>query len=287
MPKFTTRLTDGWERALQHLLLAGVPILFALFNTNKLLAILRFEGGHIGFRLGLPVSVITIWEFVSVPTSGVNVNTGLPVESLPVAVVTVPVLLLIQAVLTAGYFGSIRNILYGEPYAFASNCRRYFIPFLIITSVPTLLLLPLAAGVVGTSVLSGGFGGTSLVILLIGVVGFVILGYLFYPVPYLIVLQQTGVVAAARRSYTLATQSGPYFAYTAGFGLFVLGVSPFATVLVVNIPVIGLLIGIIGGGILGLTANIMTMRFVSDIDSDSTSRLSWDAETEAQSHHTE
>lgn len=284
MPKFTTRLSDGWERALQNLPLAGVPIFFALVDTNKLLTVLRFEGGHIGFKFGLPVSVVTVWEFVSLPNSGVSVNTGLPVEALPVAILTVPVLLLVQAVLTAGYFGSIRNTLYGEPYEFVPNCRRYVVPFVIITSVPTLLLLPLAAGVIGSATLSGGFGGTSLVILLLGSVVFVILGYLFYPVPYVVVLQQTGVVAAARRSYALATQSGPYFAYTAGFVLFVLSVSPIFTVLVVNIPVIGLPIGIVGGGILGLAVNIMTMRFVSDIDFDGTNPLSWNAETEPKSH---
>lgn len=287
MPKFTTRLTDGWERALQHLPLAGVPVLFALFNTNKLLEVLRFDGGHIGFKFGLPVSVVTMWEFVSVPNSGISVNTGLPVESLPIAIVTVPVLLLVQAVLTAGYFGSVRNALYGEPYEFIPNCRRYFVPFVIITSIPTLLLLPLAAGVVGSGALSGGFGGPRLVILLLGMVGFVILGYLFYPVPYLVVLQQVGVVAAARRSYALATQGGPYFAYTAGFVLFVLGVSPICTVIVVNTPVIGLPVGIIGGGILGLSMNVMTMRFISDIDFDSTNPLSWNTETEPQSDQPE
>jgi hypothetical protein len=287
MPTFTTRLTDGWELALQHLPLAGVPILFALFNTNKLLAILRFDGGHIGFKFGLPVSVVTIWQFVSVPNSGVNVNTGLPIEFLPVAIVTVPLLLVVQAVLTAGYFGSIRNILYGESYAFVSNCKRYFIPFLLITSIPTLLLLPLAAGVIGTSAVTGGFGGTTLVILLVALIGFVILGYLFYPVPYLIVLHQTGVVVAARRSYALATQSGPYVAYTAGFALFILGVSPIATALVVNIPVIGLPIGIIGGGILGLAVNIMTMRFLADIDFESTDGLLWDTSTDTQPQTTE
>ncbi|MFC6873501.1 hypothetical protein [Halobellus marinus] len=251
-----------------------------MFNTNKLLAILRFDGGHIGFKFGLPVSVITVWQFVSVPNSGVNVNTGLPIEFLPVAIVTVPALLVVQAVLTAGYFGSIRNSLYGELYAFVLNCKRHFIPFLIITSLPTLLLLPLAAGIIGTSAVTGGFGGTTFVILLVALVGFVILGYLFYPVPYLIVLHQTGVVDAAQRSYALATQGGPYVSYTAGFALFVLGISPIATALVLNIPVIGLALGIIGGGILGLAANIMTMRFIADIASKSLPGLTWDTTTD-------
>ncbi|MFA9516599.1 hypothetical protein ACERIT_05185 [Halopenitus sp. H-Gu1] len=282
MPGFTTRLADGWHRAWAHLSLALVPIVLALFDTNKILAILQFDGGHIGFRLGLPISVVTIWLFVSVPNSGVAVNTGIPLDMLPIAIVTVPVLLVVQAVLTAGYFGSIRNVLNNEPYGFVASCRRYFIPFLIITVLPFLFLLPVALGVFGASVLTGGFGAVSIVLLLVALVGFLIAGYLFYATPYLIVLREEGIVDAARRSYGLAIQCRPYFAYAVGFALFALGVSPIATALVVNIPVLGLPIGIIGGGILGLTANLTTMRFVADIDSGSVIALSWENEVDEQ-----
>lgn len=283
MPGLLTRLADGWQRAWAHLALALVPIVLALFDTNKILAILQFEGGHIGFTFGLPISVVTIWQFVSVPNSGITVNTGIPLDMLPIAIVTVPVLLVVQAVLMAGYFGSIRNVLDDEPIRFVISCRQYFMPFLIITILPFLFLLPFALGVFGAGVLTGGFGGASIALLLVGLVVFLIAEYLFYATPYLIVLREEGIVDAARQSYRLAIQGGPYFAYTVGFAVLVLGASPIATALVVNIPVLGLPMGIIGGGILGLTANIMTMRFVAEIASESSIAISWENERDEQS----
>lgn len=283
MPGFATRLTDGWRRAWTHLSLALVPIVLALFDTNKILAILGFEGGHIGFKFGLPISVVTIWQFVSVPNSGVTANTGIPVEMLPFAFVTVPVVLAVQAVLTAGYFGSIRSVLDDRPYEFVASCKQYFIPFFVITVLPFLVLLPLALGIFGVGALAGGFGGASILLLIVALLVFLLASYLFYATPYLIVLRDNGVIDAARQSYTLAIQGEPYFAYAVGFALFVLGVSPIATALVVNIPVFGLPIGIIGGGILGLTANIATLRFVADIDPGSSVAISWEEDVDERS----
>lgn len=277
MPGFTTRLADGWQRARMHLRLALVPIVLALLNTNKIATVLGFQGGHIGFKIGLPLSVVTIWQFVSVPNTGVAVNTGVPLDMLPFAIVTVPMLLVVQAALTAGYFGSIRSVLDDESYEFTNQCRQYFVPFLVLTIIPFLLFLPPALGIVGADVATGGFGAGTIILLLVALFGFLIATYLFYATPYLIVLRNEGVVDAARQSYTLAIQGGPYFAYAAGFALFVLGVSPIATALVVNIPILGLPIGLVGGGILGLTANIATMRFVADVDPGSSVGVSWAA----------
>lgn len=266
MPGFVTRLEAGMERAREHLVLTAVPIVFALLNTNKILAVVGFDGGHIGFKFGFPLSVITVWQFVSVPNSGVTVNTGLPIEMLPVAVVTVPMLIGLQALLQAGYFGSLKNALLGEPYEFVQQCRQYFGPFLIVTAVPYLALLPLAFGIFGVGSLTGNVGGAALLFVLPAMVLYLGAAYLFYPTPYLIVLRGNGLIDAARQSYALAIQGGPYVTYTIGFALFVFGVSPFATGFVVNVPVLGLPVGILAGSVLGLGANFTTMRFVADLD---------------------
>ncbi len=286
MPGFRARIADGMARASEHAALALVPMLFALLDVGKIQSTVAFDGIHLGLRLGLPLSVLTVWQFVSVPSSGVSVDAGTAVQLLPLAFVTVPVLVMVQTALTAGYFGSIRNALDGEPYGFVANSRRYFLPFLVLTALPYLAAVPAALGVFGLGSITGDIGVAALPVLLLGLVVFVVAGYLFYATPYLLVLRDTGLVAAARQSYTLAVQGGPYAAYAVGFALFVLVVSPFATAVVVNVPFLGVLVGVLAGGYLGLGANVATMRFVADIDPGSSVMRNWAADSpDADTEH--
>lgn len=277
MPDFATRISSGMNRAFEHLQLTLVPIIFALLDANKILAITSFDGIHIGFKVGLPLSVVTVWQFVSLPSSGVAVRPGLPLDQLPVAIVTAPALLAIQAALTAGYFGSLRNALDDEPYRFIQNSRRYLVPFAVLTVLPFLILLPFAIGVLGLGSLTRSLSGAALLLIVPALVVFLVAGYLFYATPYLIVLRDTGVIDAARQSYALAIQGGPYLTYTGGFILFVLLVSPVVTGIVVNVPLVGIPLGIVGGGILGLGANFATMRFVADLDPASAVSVHWES----------
>jgi hypothetical protein len=265
MPAFTTRLADGWQRALGMLPLALVPLAFALTDVGKIRSVVAFDGVHVGFRLGLPVSVVTPWQFVSVPQTGVNVDPGVPLDALPVAAVTVPLFLVVQAALTAGYFGAIADHLATGEYRFVDNAVTYFGPFLVLTALPVLLLLPFALGLFGLGVAGGGMGALlPFVVLSVPVV--VAVAYLFFVTPYLVVLRETGLVDAARGSYALAVSGGPYLAYAAGVAGFVILFSPLATVLVVSVPLVGLPVVFLGGSVLGLALNVTTMRFVSDVD---------------------
>jgi hypothetical protein len=92
------------------------------------------------------------------------------------------------------------------------------------------------------------------------------------------VLRDDGVIDAARRSYAFAVEGGPYASYAAGFALFVLLVSPVATALVVNVPLLGLPVGVLGGAYLGLRANFATMRFVADLDPEVSVARNWDGD---------
>ncbi|MGQ4557509.1 hypothetical protein [Halobellus sp. GM3] len=278
MPSFFARLSEGLHRASEHLLLVLVPILFALLDTNKITAITTFDGGHIGFKLGLPLSVITVWQFVSVPNSGVSVNTGLPIELLPFVFLTVPLLVIAQAAIQAGYFGSLSNALDDEPYAFLLNSRTYFLSFLVLTAIPYLVLVPLAVGVFGVGSLTGSLSGAALLLILPALGIFLIVAYLFYGTPYLIVLRDGRLVDAARASYALAIEGGPYLTYAIGFSLFVFVVSPVATGIVVNVPALGLLVGILAGGFIGLGLNFATMQFFADIAPSTPTDLDSDRE---------
>lgn len=259
MPPITTRLGDGWARALEHLPLSAVPLVTAALATDRMRQILSADGGHLGIRFGLPVDVVDVWTFVSVPNEGVNVEVGLPV-GLPLAVVLVPVAVVLRAALGAGYFGSIRGALETGNYEFAANARRHFVPFLLYTVAPLLATLPLF-------VLAAGGGARAL--LPVAVILFpavLLLSYLFYATPYLVVLRETDVVSAARASYSFAVAGGPYARYAVGFGGFVLAASLVVTAIVVNLGPVGIALGVGGGAAMGLACNVATMRFVADID---------------------
>jgi hypothetical protein len=268
MPSFVDRLADGWERALAHLPLALVPLTTALLNTDKISKVLAADGTNFGIRLGLPATVVDLWQFVSVPNEGVSIGVSGQLTA-PLVLLSLPVVVAVQAVLAAGYFGSIHDVLATGSYDFVANARRYFVPFLVYTLVPVLLLLPL--------VLLGLGGGRALVPLVVVFIPVVIaVGYLFYATPYLVVLRETDIVTAARASYALALDGGPYLSFALGFAAFVLLGSLVVTAIVVNLGAVGILLGVVGMAPVGLAANVATMRFVGDIDPGSPSLGTWD-----------
>jgi|AntDeeMinimDraft_5_1070356.scaffolds.fasta_scaffold01642_7 hypothetical protein len=265
MASFTSRLADGWEHALQHTPLAFVPFITALFNTDKIGAIANSDGIHLGVSMSFPISIVDLWGFVSVPNTGVNVYINGPVGSPLLVFVGLPITLVIQAGLAAGYFGSISKIIRSDSYDFVSNVQRYFIPFLLYTVIPVAVLLPF--------ILLGFDGGRgilfSLVILFIP--AYIFFAYLFYATPYLVVLHDTDLLSAARASYGLAVKGGPYFSFALGFLGFTLVTSLFATAIVVNLGFFGIILGVITAAPVGLAANITTMQFVDEIDPHSLS----------------
>lgn len=267
MPPFTTRLVDGWDRALEHPSLALVPLVTALLATDKVQQVATFDGVHLGLRLGLPVGIVDLWQFVSVPDETAAVGLPLP-EALPRAAVVVPLAIVVRAALAAGYLGSLAEALGTGTFDYGANVRRYFGPFLVYTLVPLLVVLPLA--LVGVASL-----GVELPLVALLVPAFIVAAYLFYATPYLIVLRDLGLLAAVRRSYALATAGGPYLKFALGYAGFVLGVSLVATAVVVNLGLLGVVVGAVVAAPLGLAANAATMRFVADIDEPSPDFGDW------------
>lgn len=271
MPPFTARLSEGFDRAVAHLPLALVPLVTALLATDKIRKVALFDGRHFGLRLGLPVGVVDMWQFVSVPNETAGVGLPLP-ESLPLAAVLIPLGIVVQAALASAYFGSLREALEIDTFDFVANLRRYFGPFLVYTVLPMLVVLPLAL-----LELSGRRLYLPLLVLLVP--AFLVAAYLFYATPYLIVLRDVGLLPAARRSFALAVAGGAYFRFAAGYVGFVLGLSLLATAVVVNLGLFGVAIGALGLAPVGLAANATAMRFVADIDPGSPSLGEWDGQS--------
>ncbi|WP_276273139.1 hypothetical protein [Haloarcula litorea] len=273
MPSLTTRLVDGFERVGDVLALAFVPVVTALLQTDKVRAVLAFDGVHVGFSLGSPIGVVDVWTFVDPPSRGATVSAGVPVGESPLSLALVPVALAVNAALAAGYFGSIGQSLVAGSYDFAANVREHFRPFLVLNVVPALLFLPFAVLGIG----AGPWALAPVVVLLIPVS--VAAAYLFAATPYLVVLRGVGVVDAARASYGFATDGGPYLRYVVGFALVVLAASPVASVVVVSVPIVGLVVGLGAAAVAGLAANVATMRFVADLDPESPAVGPWPERT--------
>lgn len=272
MPSFISRLADGWNGMKAHLPLALVPVITAVLNTDAITNALAVDGWYVGLRLGLPATIVDLWQFVSVPTNGMNIGLIGP-DTFPLVLFVLPFALVIRAGLAAGYFGSIHDALETSSYAFVANSRRYFIPFLLYTLIPILFLLPLV--LVGVGQTPGVFG---LIVVVLLPISFGLM-YLFYATPYLIVLRETDLVTALRASSTLALTGGPYLHFAVGFAAFVFLSSVLATVIVVNFGSVGIAIGVVTVAPIGLTANMTAMRFIADIDPESPSPRAWSVDT--------
>lgn len=259
MPEFLARVNDGIERAVANVELAAVPLLLAVIAVDDIGAVLGFTGGHFGIRFGFPTGVLDPWHFVDVPTAGsVSVRTG----SLVVAAVGI----VLRGVLGAGYFASLRDLLVDGEYDFAAGVERYVAQFLALAAIPAVALLVLSAVALGP-------GGAVLVVLAIP--AYLAVAYLFFATPYLVVLRDTDLVSAARASYGLAVEGGPYASYAIGYLVLLMAVSAVATGVVVNLGLLGLVLGIPALSVVGLGLNVATMRFVADVDDASPSAGRW------------
>jgi hypothetical protein len=268
-PTFTARLSAAWDDTNGFTELALIPLLAAFLRIDNVAAVLAFEGFHLGVSLGFPTPIIDVWSFVSPPSIGSGVRSvgGVAVDAggslaLAPALALVPVLALVRAAITAGYLGSIVRALRTGEYDFAASARRHFVPlvgyeFAVLAVGLSLVVVALA------------FGTLADPLVILAIPAYFVLAYLFYAAPYLIVLRDTGLRPALRGSYRLAIDGGPYARFAAAYAAFVALVSIAATVVVVNLGLAGVVLGAAFAAPLGLAANTVTMRFVSELDSES------------------
>lgn len=256
MVSFTRRLAAAWTVATGPALpLALVPLVSSLLQFEKFQRVLGFHGGHVGVNFRFPAAVADLWTLVSLPNQGGGVHVTGPLLLLPVLVV-------VQAALAAGYLGSIRSMLAGDRYAFADCVGRYFLPFLGYSA------LTFGLGLVSVGFAAAGGRGAAALVLVVGLPAHLLLAYLFYATPYLVVVRDSGLLDALAESYRLALAGGPYAAFAGGYLVATAGISLVATAVVVNLGPVGLLLGLVGGPLVGLTLTVATMQFVLDLVAD-------------------
>jgi hypothetical protein len=240
--------------------LATVPFLVALMRWRNLVATGADTSTRFSVTFPTPHSFVSLWSFVNAPTEpGAGAATG----DLPLVVgtavgalfvVSLAVYVLLSGLALAGYLGSIAEGATGGSFDFLANVRRYGRPLVAYEAASLLALL----GFVGV------LAAVPALLPAVAAVLFAV-AYLTYLAPYLVVVEDVGLVAAVRRSVQLTT--GRVEAAAAFVAFVVAGA-------VVSVPLSALAYGNgVGGGVLaaalaaplGLLASVGFVLFARDL----------------------
>lgn len=246
MADFASLVREAADRFDDLAALAAVPLftsLLAFDNIERAAAGGEFDF-HAGVAFSFPNAVVDLWTFVSLPAGEPGVRVAEPLWLLLVVFA-------VQSALTAGYLGSIHRRLDGERIDFLGDVGRYFPRILAYQALAWgVTLLALFVGI-----LTGPF-----VLLLFPAA--LVLNYLFFAAPYLIVVRDASVGTAIRESYEWAIDGGGYFAYAVRHLAAVAAVSIPTTLVAVNFGVVGVVLAAVATAPVGLTLSAATTLFV-------------------------
>ncbi|WP_255149535.1 hypothetical protein [Halorarius halobius] len=232
--------------------LAAVPLVVSLLDVARLRSLLSNTDRMFSVTFGFPRAVSSLWSFVNAQPSGVGGPATL--ADVPVFAVSLVVSAVVGGLLAAGYLGSIDAAVDGE-YDFVNAVRAYGRPLVGFS------LLEAVAGVIGVgAALLAGMGAVVAAVLVL-----VVLAYLFYTAPYLVVVDDQRLVPALRRAASLATND----ARVVGFFLAYLVVSAVVSVPVSSVafaaPPVGVAVAVLVTAPLSLLLNVATLLFVRDL----------------------
>lgn len=253
MVSLTALLSDAAERTDRTLPLAAVPLVVSLLAVDKFRRVAAFDGVNLGVSFGFPSTVTGGWTFLSLPSGGPGV-TVYPSNPLSFAVFTAAATL-VTAALGAGYLGSLRRAVAGDPRRFLADTRAYFLPVLLFQVAS----LAASLAFVGAALV------TPLLLLLVAPV-LVALAYLFYATPYLVVTGDRSVVPALSASYGYATEGGEYASFFLRYLVATALVSIPAVPLFTSLGLFGALAGMVVLAPVGLLFDDATMAFLRSLD---------------------
>ena len=270
MVDFSDRVEKGFGALGDLAPLALVPVALSLLDVDKIRSVLAFEGFHVGLKIGIPAPGADLWSLVDPPDTdavtgttyhwtaaadgAAGANGSAASESFALVAGVALVTLLVEAVLVAGYLGSIRGYLATGSYGFAANVGRYvgrMVGLYLLAFGAFLAMLPLALA--------------APVLILLAIPVALALFYLLWAAPYLIVVRDCSVRDALVGSYRLAAAGGPYLAFTLTYLLAVLVASIPASLIVANGGAVGLAVGLVAVGPVGMALNVAVVDFVIDL----------------------
>lgn len=218
------RLSRALETTRRSLPLAVLPFLASVLAPAKV-ATVRSSTTDAGVTFSFPSGLPTLWSFVQANGITLSGPGGLALATwLPLAAVG----LLVSAVLEAAFVGGVSNRVDGEDAALAANARRYgprMVGVNLVRFAVVLVALPFA--LLGPLVL----------------LPIIVLGYLTYGLPFVLVVEDVGVGAALSRSVSDAVASGAYARFGVAYLLGMLVPSFVLTVVVYGSGLIGVVLG--------------------------------------------
>lgn len=242
---FADYIDDGLGVLDRHAWLVAVPVVSGVLGVGNIARVLAHRGFYVGVSFPLPAPIVDVWTFVNPPQDGVTTSATVLI-ALALAVV--------HAALSAGYLSCLRDALAGERPDFRRGVGRYLLPLLGFQLLASVTVL---AG----ALLAVPFPPLFVLVLPL----FLLVGYLFFGAPYLVVAEERRLVDALARSYRFALAGGPYFAFAAGYLLIGTAVSVVATLAVVNLGVVGVLLGAVVAGPVGVVLGAATMAMIRDM----------------------
>ncbi|WP_135854590.1 hypothetical protein [Halorussus salinus] len=245
---FGTRFTDGWQRAMDHLPLAVAPFASSLLAADNIRRVRAAEGVNLGMTFSFPSALPDLWTFVNVPNSGSGIYVSPTVALLPIQI-------LVEAVLVAGLLGSVAALIQNGRYDFADETREHFVPMLKYVALVNLVTLSTVA-----------FAVVSPLLLVVLIPALLVLKYLFYATAYLVAVADESLGDALGRSFRWASAGGPYLSYGVGYLLFAALVSIVTSAFVVNLGVVGIVVGAVATAPVALALTFATTEFVADMD---------------------
>lgn len=177
---------------------AAIPALLTLLAFDNVAAAASSGGFGVSVKFSLPTAVATLWTVFDPPTTGLSFVSPTPVYALPVYLV-------VDAALTAGYLGGIHDAARGADPDFAAGVESYALPVLGVRVVEFLTL-----GAFGFLLVASG----SLALAAVAFPLLLFAGYLIWAAPFLVVARDRGVVDALAESVSLALDGGRYFRFS-------------------------------------------------------------------------
>jgi len=243
-------LQYGWERSRPVLVLGLVPAIVTLLSFGNVRRALSPAGFHVGVSLSFPAPVADLWTFADI---GVAAGGGVTLSSL----LTLLLLVVVEGVLAAGYLGSIDDHLADRRVDFGANVQRYAGRMVAFNAIWLLVTVGLSLLLLSVS---------PVLLLIVGFPAIVLLSYLLYGTPYLLVVRDEPLEVALDRSVTYARRGGAYFRYGVGYFGGVAVASVFASVVVANFGPVGLVLGMAAAGTFGFALNVATMGMIRALE---------------------